>query len=473
MAARQPQDKADDVGTLYGGPTKRFFVSMLTRDIELDDAILDLLDNSVDGALRLVSGKILSSTPYKGYWANLTIGKGVFQLIDNCGGIPDNRLDAAFRLGRPQTDLDKDIPTIGMFGIGMKRAIFKMGREASVKSSSPDGIRRVRYTKAWLDDDTDGKDEDQKWELAIERWPPKKEKGVTVDIGELRPETSKTFSDKHFVEDLKRKVAVHFGYLILRGFIIEINGDVIRPDTLKVYTTAGKGSSINPYDYVGFISGVRVRVTVGFNRPLPRLEEIDEETEAPRTRERAGISVICNDRVILSNDTTFRTGWGTRTVPKFHNQFMAVGGFISFHSNDASALPVSTTKTGVEMDSEVYDHALTICAAALKIFTGFTNSWKGRLSETQKFFDAADPKDAYLNAELSRASKVSSDGSHTYKPSLPKPPADDRNRRISFVRPKPDVDLLSMYLFNEIVEPSVVGARCFDQLRAKASESTI
>ena len=40
-------------------PTKRFFVSMLTRDISLADAILDLLDNCLDGALRLADGKEL------------------------------------------------------------------------------------------------------------------------------------------------------------------------------------------------------------------------------------------------------------------------------------------------------------------------------------------------------------------------------------------------------------------------------
>ena len=32
-------------------PTKQFFVSMLTRDISLADAILDLVDNCLDGAL--------------------------------------------------------------------------------------------------------------------------------------------------------------------------------------------------------------------------------------------------------------------------------------------------------------------------------------------------------------------------------------------------------------------------------------
>ena len=33
-------------------PTKAFFVTMITRDITLEDCILDLIDNSVDGAWR-------------------------------------------------------------------------------------------------------------------------------------------------------------------------------------------------------------------------------------------------------------------------------------------------------------------------------------------------------------------------------------------------------------------------------------
>ena len=33
-------------------PTKEFFVTMITRDITLEDCILDLIDNSVDGAWR-------------------------------------------------------------------------------------------------------------------------------------------------------------------------------------------------------------------------------------------------------------------------------------------------------------------------------------------------------------------------------------------------------------------------------------
>jgi len=52
-------------GPIDASPTKDFFVSMLTRDISLDDAILDLLDNCVDGILRneLTNNE---EHPYKG-----------------------------------------------------------------------------------------------------------------------------------------------------------------------------------------------------------------------------------------------------------------------------------------------------------------------------------------------------------------------------------------------------------------------
>ena len=38
---------------IEGNPTKKFFIDMITRDISIEDAIVDLLDNSIDGANRI------------------------------------------------------------------------------------------------------------------------------------------------------------------------------------------------------------------------------------------------------------------------------------------------------------------------------------------------------------------------------------------------------------------------------------
>ena len=115
-------------------PTKRFFVSMLTRDISLADAILDLVDNCLDGALRVANG---NNVDYSQYFVKISLNDDYFSIEDNCGGIPrDIAKNYAFKMGRePDDERDSDNETIGMYGVGMKRAIFKMGRSCYCQST--------------------------------------------------------------------------------------------------------------------------------------------------------------------------------------------------------------------------------------------------------------------------------------------------------------------------------------------------
>src|SRR5690606_37009001 len=107
-------------GRIDASPTKDFFVSMLTRDITLEDAILDLLDNCVDGILRndLTATR---NTPYQNRYSHIIISADHFSITDNCGGIPWAQKEYAFRMGRPPDAAKPDLPTVGVYGIGMKR----------------------------------------------------------------------------------------------------------------------------------------------------------------------------------------------------------------------------------------------------------------------------------------------------------------------------------------------------------------
>ena len=51
-------------------PTKSFFVDMITRDISLEQAVLDLVDNSVDGAMRF---KKVADHPLDGYYVHIQV----------------------------------------------------------------------------------------------------------------------------------------------------------------------------------------------------------------------------------------------------------------------------------------------------------------------------------------------------------------------------------------------------------------
>ena len=87
---------AEDPTTIHAEPTKTFFIHMLTVDIDLADAILDLADNCVDGARRLRPDE-----QYAGLSVRLEVDANHFRIADNCGGISaDIAGKYAFRFGR-------------------------------------------------------------------------------------------------------------------------------------------------------------------------------------------------------------------------------------------------------------------------------------------------------------------------------------------------------------------------------------
>ncbi|WP_441242744.1 ATP-binding protein [Tardiphaga sp. 768_D3_N2_1] len=452
--------------TIWGGPTKRFFVSMLTRDIELRDAILDLIDNCVDGATRQLKGKLKGARPYDGYIAHLTLSNKSFDISDNCGGIPQAAIKDAFLLGRPK--VEQNIPTIGMYGIGMKRAIFKIGEEASVESYAADGAFHVSYTRDWLDPEND------EWDLPIETVRNKKQKGVTVVIPTLRPDVARQFGNATFINGLRTAISEHFGYLIQKGFSIHVNGEALRPRTLQLFSTnSPKHIGIRPYDFESDDDGVHIRVTVGFYRPLVRIEEIDEEAERPHETEQAGISVICNDRLVLLNDITIKTGWGDGGVPKYHPQFRGIAGFIIFSTDHPEKLPISTTKRDLDVGTDLFLHARRFCMEGLRECTEFTNKWKGMEDEASKFFGEAKRQDVRTEVALAAKHGTAVRGDKTARKlsaGLPIPEKRNPMRRISFTRKEDVVRKVSTHLFGEPDEkPSNVGQECFDRM-LKASK---
>jgi hypothetical protein len=112
-------------------PTKEFFVSVLGKDISLIAAIIDLVDNCVDGARRT---RPAASDSFDGLWIEIETDATRFSIKDNCGGISvDTAKTYAFRFGHPTTIALPDYAT-GQFGVGMKRALFKLGNHFTIES---------------------------------------------------------------------------------------------------------------------------------------------------------------------------------------------------------------------------------------------------------------------------------------------------------------------------------------------------
>ena len=175
------QERQSEDNEIIANPTKRFFVDMLTRDIDLEDAILDLLDNCVDGVVRSGGKSATGDTPYSKYFAQITISEQEFKIEDNCGGIDRNTAKHyAFRMGKPDDAPPTEGPTVGIYGIGMKRAIFKMGRDALVTSQTGHDGFAVAFAPKWFQNN-------ETWTLRMDDVESTKPAGTTITVKQLLP----------------------------------------------------------------------------------------------------------------------------------------------------------------------------------------------------------------------------------------------------------------------------------------------
>ena len=468
-----------------GSPTKEFFVEMLTRDIDLTDAILDLLDNCLDGVLRK-SGNvdIKKDFDYGGFEANIIIEKDSFTIQDNCGGISKHiAINSAFRMGRDSAqNLDEKLPTVGIYGIGMKRAIFKIGREAEVISKCDEEQFSVKIPYEWTKTDS--------WQLTLEDMDSVPEAisdgGVIVNIGHLNSAISAIWNDDdrraNFVDDLCNAIQKSYSFIIEKGFHITVNGQRLTslPVKLLVADAQNKNGAISPYIYKDNINGVDIDLIVGFYTPVKSDEEIDEINRSHRSTTDAGWTVICNDRVVLYNDKTHLTGWGESGIPKYHTQFIGIKGVVSFRSANPKLLPTTTTKRGIDLSSEIYSQVKERMREGLSMFISYTNQWKGHLTEEKKYSSQADsvPMQSLLNDTLilekysfadNLKNKRGTTGTY-FIPTLPKPDIKNSTQVIRFFRPTTEIEFLAESLFDQSldsIKPSAVGELCFDMVYKK------
>jgi len=455
-------------------PTKQFFVSMLTRDINLADAILDLLDNCLDGAMRLANAQ---EVDYSKHWVNIEIAKDHFLITDNCGGIPrDVAKNYAFKMGR-ETDDDRDseAETIGMYGVGMKRAIFKMGRDALVRTRHGDDTFEVPITSQWL--------EAKNWDplpineptVANERLD---EPGTMIRVNDLYEGVSRHFGNVSFENEVRTAIAEHFTMFIQWGLKVVLNGTDVESVRVEVLVSNDETRPA-PYIYQKTIDGVLVSISVGLNtgKSLGDDEDDDAGFERDRSSATAGWTVLCNDRAVIVGDKNRLTGWGDG-IPLYHPQFAVITGIIEFRSKHADKLPVTTTKRALDTSSNVWLESLVKMKEGMRIWITYTNQWKNHpRADQSSFWDSAKPMALSKAIEVvsARIATKRIGDSVEFNPLkakvLPTPPGNKpSSKKIVFSRPVEEIRLVSKMLFDDPDEkPGIVGDKCFEMQLTKAN----
>jgi len=366
-------------------PTKAFFVEIITKDIQLDKAIQDLVDNCIDGAKRLRPGV---TADYSGLSVLLDIDSDTFRIKDNCGGIPlDVARKYAFKFGRAK-GFQPTAHSVGQFGVGMKRALFKMGDRFSVTSVEPANSFRIDVNvPAWAEDDGN-------WDFDIKDLTPGdyslEATGTEIEVGALAPGVAMMFGLESFIKKLRTDIRIVQQQPMRQGLTISLNGEAI----IATEWQLKQGEGIEP-------AYLRFEDDLGGSAPLiSRLYAGVGESSRPH----AGWYIFCNGRCILEADQEGTTGWNEIAdnginVPKYHGQFARFRGYAFLDSEDSSILPWNTTKTGLNLESDAYRRLRGRLIETTRPVIDFLNDL-----DAEKEFENSD---RVLNSSLARASSVS------------------------------------------------------------------
>lgn len=331
------------------GVGKEFFVDMFTRDISLEDCILDLIDNSIDSFLRrehINISQLIFKQSQNGCATNGDISVSCtdrqIKIEDNCGGIDRHTaLHDAFRFGHRPADEKR---RLGAYGVGLKRALFKLGRSFHIISrTSKDGFEVKLDLENWLQSD--------EWKIPIEFIDAAKDHrkaGTTITVTNLRPEVKVRIVDGGVPARVKQEASSTYSFFLKDCISLHVNGVAVEGQSIPI----GSSEEITPAKESFEMDGVRVTLVATIR---PSLGKLHTEAEA-------GWSVLCNGRVIVRADKTELTGWN-RTLPGFHSKYNSFVGMALFESTDPLSLPWTTTKRSINQESQVFIRAKAIMSA--------------------------------------------------------------------------------------------------------------
>jgi hypothetical protein len=350
-------------------PTKKLFIHILTKDIPLVRAILDLVDNSVDGAKSM-----RNESDLHGLFIRIEYDVDHFKIADNCGGIDINTAENyAFRFGKP--DSAKMLShSVGQFGVGMKRAIFKLGRKFTVDSTT-------HNSHFLIDVDVDNWEKNDKWyfnfsDLDDSKHHKNDQIGTTIAITELEPFIKERFSLGSFTSELVDEIKTAHLISINKGLAISVNriplnyqplqllqSELLKPAYIqKEYLFLDKTTHKENKVYVKYFAGL-----------------------ADSNPDEAGWYIFCNGRMVLESDQSSQTGWGSnKGFPKYHNQYAMFRGYVFLDSDETSLLPWNTTKTGIDIDSPFFRSILLEMMALGRPVITFLNTLKKAKSQSDE-----------------------------------------------------------------------------------------
>jgi hypothetical protein len=295
----------------------------------------------------------------------------LFEVTDNCGGISETDLKKeVFRFGF--SDISQRKSTIGFYGIGLKRALFKIGKDITFETDDGRHYNRLDINvDNWVADR-------ENWDLPLHPSSGKsKLKSGTkpftkIRIVNLSDEAKETFTPT-FVSNLKETISIYYTRIIQNQINFHVNGQRIQPFDLKIRYDR----EFAPANLRDEYEGVKIQITCWMER--------HEEGRQKKERGRQGWNVFMNNRLVIHDDASPKTAWSGEEgqLPKMHPIYNQFRGLVLLTSEDPSLLPINTLKNDFHTESKTYHYLLKKMVKTARPLVNFLSTKYEKLDERE------------------------------------------------------------------------------------------
>ncbi len=332
-----------EIGQVDAIPSKRLFKSIIA-DYGLNHSICELIDNALD--IWIKNGK---SSPVE---ININFEKNqqTISVSDNAGGVKKSELHLI--VGPGQTSNLPDGETIGIFGVGTKRAVVALAQDIKITTRyGTNKTYRLEFDESWLTNED--------WELPLYEIDDITEGTTIVELQKLRF----TLTDEaltHLKEHLR---ATYARFLHDNKVIITLGQETLQPLNFENWAYP---PDYPPHKHIADLKSgdggtLKVEILAGLTRE-----------SSPASGE-YGVYFYCNDRLIARALKNYDVGFATGLAGLPHPDVSLVRVIVSLNG-DAQLMPWNSSKSGINSNHNMFLALRTLLIQVVKYYASLSRT---------------------------------------------------------------------------------------------------
>lgn len=327
-------------------PSKRTFLSIIA-DYDLNKSICELVDNALDVWVRGGRSKRITIK------IALNKGQQTISVEDDAGGLPKDEL--RYIVGPGQTGTSPTDETIGIFGMGTKRAVVALAQDIKIRTRyKKEKTHEVDFDYNWL--------ADEDWRLPVYEVDDIPRGTTIVELQKLRVH----IADEVITQTKEHLSSTYAKFLTNDSVALKVNGERLSPVFFENWAYPPR---YQPQRYVGSLEteeygAIRVEATAGLSRE-----------SSPATGE-YGVYFYCNDRLIVRALKTFEVGFTKGLAGLPHPKVSLTRVLVSLNG-DARAMPWNSSKSDVSTKHEVFLALHDWLVQVVKDYSSLSRIWMG------------------------------------------------------------------------------------------------